>query len=183
MFFIQAITHQTEFFLFFFSVLQPRKFSGTYKGSETGPHINRFCRNCSCISIYIIHVPAPKPAAKNQFQIYFWKATRSQKTGPTINSLCRNCFWNQPTTRATIHCQYMALKQRVIKVGEDPYLLKRKLASEKLHTVHEPEFSALVLLLLFFFLHFPFFLVFLSSSLELISPGEELPLILISPLY
>ena len=52
------------------------------------------------------------------------KTTQTQKSVPTNNNFYRNYSLNQPTTRANCHGHFMALKQRLTRVGENPYLLK-----------------------------------------------------------
>ena len=52
------------------------------------------------------------------------KTTHTQKPVPTNNNFYRNYSLNQPTTRANPHGHFMDLKQRLTKVGENPYLLK-----------------------------------------------------------
>ena len=52
------------------------------------------------------------------------KTTQTQKPVPTNNNFYRNYSLNQPTSRANHHGHFMALKQRLTKVGENPYLLK-----------------------------------------------------------
>ena len=52
------------------------------------------------------------------------KTTETQKPVPTNNNFYRNYSLNQPTTRANPHDHFMALKQRLTIVRENPYLLK-----------------------------------------------------------
>ena len=52
------------------------------------------------------------------------KTTETQKLVPTNNNFYRNYSLNQPTTRANRHGHFMALKQRLTRVGENPYLSK-----------------------------------------------------------
>ena len=52
------------------------------------------------------------------------KTTQTQKQVRTNNNFYRNYSLNQPTTRANPHGHFMALKQRLTRVGENPYLLK-----------------------------------------------------------
>ena len=49
------------------------------------------------------------------------KTTQTQKRVPTNNNFYRNYSLNQPTTRVD---HFMALKQRLTRVGENPYLSK-----------------------------------------------------------
>ena len=50
------------------------------------------------------------------------KTTQTQKPIPTNNNFYRNYSLNQPTTQANCHGHFMALKQRLTSVGENPYL-------------------------------------------------------------
>ena len=52
------------------------------------------------------------------------KTTQTQKPVPTNNNFYRNYSLNQPTTRANCHGHFMALKQRLTSIGENPYLSK-----------------------------------------------------------
>ena len=52
------------------------------------------------------------------------KTTQTQKPVPTNNNFYRNYSLNQPTTRANRQGHFMALKKRLISVGENPYLSK-----------------------------------------------------------
>ena len=52
------------------------------------------------------------------------KTTQTLKPVPTNNNFYRNYSLNQPTTRANCHGHFMALKQRLMRVGENPYLSK-----------------------------------------------------------
>ena len=52
------------------------------------------------------------------------KTTHTQKPVPTNNNIYRNYSLNQPTNRANRHDHFMALKQRLTIVGENPYLSK-----------------------------------------------------------
>ena len=52
------------------------------------------------------------------------KTTQTQKPVPTNNNLYQNYSLNQPITRANCHGHFMALKQRLTSVGENPYLSK-----------------------------------------------------------
>ena len=52
------------------------------------------------------------------------KTTQTQKSVPTNNNFYRNYSLNQPTTQANRHGHFMALKQRLTRVGENPYLSK-----------------------------------------------------------
>ena len=52
------------------------------------------------------------------------KTTQTQKPVPTNNNLYRNYSLNQPTTRANRLGHFMALKQRLTRVGENLYLSK-----------------------------------------------------------
>ena len=48
----------------------------------------------------------------------------TQKQVPTNNNFYQNYSLNQPTTRANPHGHFMALKQRLTRIGENPYLSK-----------------------------------------------------------
>ena len=50
------------------------------------------------------------------------KTTHTQKPVPTNNNFYRNYSLNQPTTRVNCHDHFMALNQRLTRVGENPYL-------------------------------------------------------------
>ena len=52
------------------------------------------------------------------------KTTQTQKPVPTNNNFYQNYSLNQPITRANPHGHFMALKQRLTRVGENPYLSK-----------------------------------------------------------
>ena len=57
-------------------------------------------------------------------RIVILKTTQTQKPVPTNNNFYRNYSLNQPTTQANPHGHFMALKQRLTRVGENPYLSK-----------------------------------------------------------
>ena len=57
------------------------------------------------------------------------KTTQTQKPVPTNNNIYRSYSLNQPTTRANRHGHFMALKQRLTSVGENPYLSKVQIRS------------------------------------------------------
>ena len=52
------------------------------------------------------------------------KTAQTQKPVPTNNNFHRNYSLNQHTTRANRHGHFMTLKQRLTRVGENPYLSK-----------------------------------------------------------
>ena len=55
------------------------------------------------------------------------KTTQTQKPIPTNNNIYRNYSLNQPTTWANRYGHFMALKQRLTSIGENPYLSKCRL--------------------------------------------------------
>ena len=90
------------------------------------------------------------------------------------------CFLTKPLARATAHGHWMALKQGLAMIGEDPYLLEcRPAPPSELKTCIAPfllfPFSLTFLFFLFFsflyffsflsFLHFPFLFSFLLRTL------------------
>ena len=52
------------------------------------------------------------------------KTTQTQKLGPNQQQFLSKLFFNHPTTRANPHDHFMTLKQRLTRVGENPYLSK-----------------------------------------------------------
>ena len=66
----------------------------------------------------------PKLQYNDQFQNRCSEITQAHKPVPANNNIYRNYSLDQPTTRANCHGHFMALKQRLISVGENPYLSK-----------------------------------------------------------
>ena len=64
----------------------------------------------------------PKLRYHNQFQNCSSENYSYPKIGPTNNNFYRNYSLNQPTTRVNCHDYFMALNQRLTRVGENPYL-------------------------------------------------------------
>ena len=52
------------------------------------------------------------------------KTTQTQRPVPTNNNFYRNYSLNRPATRANCNAYFMAHKQRLTRVGENPYVSK-----------------------------------------------------------